>query len=210
MADDSKHLNIYLHKILEYIKKQDRAVGYKELEDQTGVSILKNPYLIKSLRANEKILLENNSIKFVPAYVIRTKDDLLDILKAVNAQEGIEISKLKDSPFPIQEFIDQLIEENKIIMLKDLDGSEIVFYNESPFPSVSSEIKALWASIKVPNYHDITNELNEAGLKGSDNPTIIKNRIIKKTASKKNKRRITITNTHVKGLDLQNLDDSDS
>jgi len=210
MADDSKHLNIYIHKILEFLKKLDRAVGYKEIEDNTGISILKHPDLIKAFRTNDKLLFENNTVRFVPSYVIRSVDDLLDILKTVNSQEGIEMAKLEDSPFDIKPFINQLKQENKIIILKDLDSSEIVFYNESVFPFVSEEIKSLWASVKVPNYYDIINELNQAGLKGSDNPTVVKNRVIKKTVSKKSKRRITITNTHVKGLDLQNLDDSDS
>lgn len=210
MADDSKHLNIYIHKILEFLKKLDRAVGYKEIEDNTGISILKHPDLIKAFRTNEKILFENNTVRFVPSYVIRSVDDLLDILKTVNSQEGVEMAKLEDSPFDIKPFINQLKEENRIIILKDLDSSEIVFYNENAFPFVSEEIKSLWASVKVPNYCDIINELNQAGLKGTDNPTVIKNRVIKKTVSKKSKRRITITNTHVKGLDLQNLDDSDS
>lgn len=208
--DDSKHLNTFVHKILDFLKRHDRALGYREVEENTGIDILSNPNLVRSLKTNPKILLTHQSIQFVPTYSIRSAQDLLNILKQVSSQEGIEMSKLEDSPVNIKGFVEALRSEGKIIVLKDLDGSEIVFHNENPFPHVKDEIKELWASIKVPNYHDITEELNNAGLKSSGNQTIRKIKPLKSVKSKKNKRRVTITNTHVKGLDLTGMDDSDS
>lgn len=207
--DSSKHLNTFIHKILDFLKKYDRALGYGEVEEGTGISVLSNPHLVRSLKMNPKVLLTHQSIQFVPKYPIRSTEDLLGILKGVNQQEGIEMSELEDSPVDIKKFVGKLKSEDKIIVLKDLDGSEIIFYNEIPFSSVRSEIRELWASINIPNYHDITEELRNAGLKGSSNQTVKKIMPPKGVKSKRSKRRITITNTHVRGLDLTGLDDSD-
>lgn len=48
-----------------------------------------------------------------------------------------------------------------------MDNSEIVFYNYSEDPVVDQEIKVLRDAIKIPNYHDLIEELNVARLKST-------------------------------------------
>ena len=74
---------------------------------------------------------------------------------------------------------------------------------------IKPEIKELWVSIKVPNHHDIVDQLSNAGLKNSEEQAFKKKKLTKQPKNKRNKRKITITNTHVSGLDLNNMEDSD-
>lgn len=208
-SDFSKHVNTFVHKILELLKKYDKALSYSEIEEKTGISVLNNTNLVRALKSNPKINISHESIQFIPSYLIRSTEDLIKELKAVNGKEGIEMSKLLESPIDIKPFIDELLQQNKVIILKDIDNSQILFYNEDPIPIIKKEIKDLWESIKVPNIHAIGQELNEGGLKNSEIQVFKKQKAVKLNKNKKNKRRITLTNTHVKGLDLNDLDNSD-
>lgn len=208
-ADGSKHVNTFIHKILDLLKRHDRALSYREIEEKTGINVLNNVQLVRALKINPKVAITHESVQFLPSYTIRSTGDLLSILKEANGKEGVEMSKLLESPVDISPFINELAQQNKIIILKDIDNSEIVFFNEEPIPALKKEIKDLWASVKVPNFHGIAQELSESGLKGTEMHVLKKQRASKQTKQKKSKRRIAITNTHVKGLDLNNLDDSD-
>lgn len=209
MLDSSKHVNTFVHRILELLKKHDRPLSYEEIEEQTGINVLSNVQLVRALRINPKIAITHSSIQFLPSYAIRNIEDLLNILKEANGKEGIEMSKLLDTPVDVTPFIEELTREKRIIILKDMDGSEIVFYNELPNPGLKKEIRDLWADVKVPNFHDIAQELSESGLKGPGMSVLKKERPVRQSKLKKGKRRVAITNTHVKGLDLENLGESD-
>lgn len=208
-SNSSRHLNTYIHKILELLKKNDHALTYGEIEEQTGINILSNVQLVRALKANSKVLITQESISFVPTFIIRSVDDLLDILKGLNGKGGVEMSKLTDSPFDITGFVETLVSNKKMIILKDIDNSEIAFYNEMVCPPIKPEIKDLWASIKIPNHHDIVDQLSNAGLKNSEEQAFKKKKVIKQSKNKRSKRKIAITNTHVAGLDLNNMEDSD-
>ena len=119
------------------------------------------------------------------------------------------MNKLNESGTDISEFIKSLLLNEKIIILKDIDNSEVVFYNEMNSKPIKPEIKELWVSIKVPNHHDIVDQLSNAGLKNSEEQAFKKKKLTKQPKNKRNKRKITITNTHVSGLDLNNMEDSD-
>ncbi|ORD94551.1 hypothetical protein ECANGB1_539 [Enterospora canceri] len=101
------------------------------------------------------------------------------------------------------------IVKDDFIILRDLDGGEIVFLNQSVsnLPTeddVLDRIREMWESVPVPNYQNVLEELNRAGIKHQTEEA--KKEPVKKIEKrKKYKRRIKITNTHVKGLDLNNL-----
>lgn len=208
-ANSARHLNTYIHKILELLKKNDRAMSYQEIEEKTGINVLGNIQLVRALKSNSKIAITQESIRFIPTFSIRSVEDLLEILKSSNGKEGIEMSKLCDSAVDISHFIQSLQSNNKIIILKDIDNSEVVFYNEMIVDPIKPSIKELWSSIKVPNHHDIVNQLSNAGLKNSEEQAFKKKKLSKQSKNKRNKRKIAITNTHVSGLDLNNMEDSD-
>jgi transcription initiation factor TFIIE subunit beta len=208
-SDNSRHLNTFILKILEFLKKSDKALSYREIEEKTGISILSNVNLVRALKSNVKIELLQNSIRFIPSFIIRSVEDLIGVLKETKGKGGIEMNKLSDSPFDITGFVKTLVDSNQMIILKDIDNSEIAFYNEMNCPKIKPEIKELWVSIKIPNHHDIVEQLNIAGLKNSEEQTFKKKKISKQAKGKRSKRKIAITNTHVVGLDLNNMEDSD-
>lgn len=69
------------------------------------------------------------------------------------------------------------------------------------------DIVALWKSVRVPGFQDLISEMSVAGIKTNISETVKRKAIIKKTKSKRYRRNIKITNTHVKGLDLNKLDE---
>ncbi|KAI5168475.1 transcription initiation factor TFIIE subunit beta [Pancytospora epiphaga] len=210
MHDEQKHLNSYIHRILETLRREDRSFTYQELQKELGINILANQLLCRALKNNPKIEIDRNMLRFVPLYNIRTVEDLRSVLLGAAANEGIEIFKLVDSPVDVQPFVEKLINDGDILTLKDLDGSEILFYNKYPgIRSASDEIRELWASVKIPSYHDIMEELGTAGIQ-SEYGQVLKKRLIKrKETRKRSQRRVKITNTHVKGLDLNGMNESD-
>ena len=201
------HLNSYIHKILDLLKKEDHPFTFKEIYSKLGVNILTNMPLMKALRNNPKILMDRESLKFVPLFNVRSTADLAGILREKSGVEGVELSKLADSPVDIRPFVAELGAQGRIFVLKDMDGSEIIFYNPLTVAPASPEIAQMWGSIKIPNYHDIIEELNTAGLKNASSQTVKKKAVAKKEPKKRSQRRIKITNTHVKGLDLSGLND---
>lgn len=202
---NDKHINTYIHEILNYLKQASSQVTFTELYSKLKIDIHSNGHLIKALQKNEKIKMTNNSIEYLYTYNINTEDELLKILKENN--EGIEMVKLKDNKFNIDEIIEKCKNEEKLIILKDLDNAEVCFFNDSFCIKPDQDIIDLWMQIKIPGYQDLIRELNSVGLK-SDKKEIVKRKAIpKKTKTKKYRRNIKITNTHVKGLDLSGMDD---
>lgn len=221
----NKHFNTYIHKIIEVIKKEDKKFSFAEVESKSGVKITN---LISILKNNPKISVENNFIKYVPEYNIKTKQDVIDLLK----NEGIEMDKLCDNFLDVRNIMD--IKEDRpqqvgvrkrakvvlppivtddFILLRDLDGQEIAFKNHK-FENLPQEdedldkIKALYNSIPIPNHQNVCEYLNDIGSKTQTQVT--KKKVPTNTLKKKKqKRRIKITNTHVEGLDLNNMDEDD-
>jgi transcription initiation factor TFIIE subunit beta len=112
-----------------------------------------------------------------------------------------------DSPVDASPFLEDLKARKEVIVLCDMDGSEIVFWNELAEEPTDAQIKSLWNQVRIGTYHDLIQELNTAGLKTEKAENIKKRSMIKINRSKRNKRRIRITNTHVKGLDLSGIQD---
>lgn len=200
-----RHLNTYIHDIINLLKKNG-TMTFEEIRKETNINLLNNYNLVKALRNNQRIIFQDNSLSYKHTYLIKSLDDLEDVLVKVCNREGIELNSLKDSPCDIMPFIEELKEAKKIVVLKDNDNSEVVFYNEMQVERVDEDVKDLWRSIKVPVYQDLIAQLNTAGLKKDKVEYTKKKVIIKKDKSKRYKRRIKITNTHVKGLDLSGME----
>ncbi|WUR03631.1 transcription initiation factor IIE subunit beta (tfa2) [Vairimorpha necatrix] len=199
MQENDRHTNSYLHDILTFLKSTSGSVTFTDLYNKLKIDIHSNLRLLNALQSNEKIRIQNNLIEYLYTYNIKNKEDLVEIFK--NKKEGIELVKLKDNPVDISGFLEDFL------ILKDNDGSEVVFYNELHIDKLDEELINLWRAVKIPGYQDMLSELNCAGLK-SDKNEVVKRKIInKKAKSKKYRRNIKITNTHVKGLDLSGMDD---
>lgn len=197
--DQDKHINSYLHEILTFLKSSANAISFTDLYSKLNIDIHSNTRLLKALENNDKILIKNNFIQYLYTYNIQSKGDLINIFS--KRKEGIELSKLRDNPIDISDFLDDFL------ILKDNDGIEVVFYDDMRIDKADDDIVALWKSVRVPGFQDLISEMSVAGIKTNISETVKRKAIIKKTKSKRYRRNIKITNTHVKGLDLNKLDE---
>lgn len=203
----SRHINSYIHTIIQFIKKYDRPLTFDEVEKNTNIKLLENRKLLKILSKNSKIIIKNNTILFKPVYNVKSEKDLEEIMISTNCEYGIEVEKLLDSPIDIRPFIENLKKKDIIYVLKDMDNSEVIFYNKLHLPPVNEKILEMYNKIKIPNHQDILRELSLAGIKVEDKASEErKNIVVKKSKIKKYKRKIKITNTHVKGLNLNDFE----
>lgn len=202
-----RHVNSYIHQIIQYVKNHDRPVHFEEIERKTLIKLNKNEKILSALSKNPRIEINTNSLLYKPLYNIRNENDLLELMKSTDSKFGIEMEKILDSPINLKPFIENLKDKKIIYILKDSDNSEILFLNKLNLEPADEKIKNLWDDIKVPNYSDIIKELSSAGIKVEQKFYEDKKNIVKKKSKvKRFKRKIKITNTHVKGLNLNDLE----
>lgn len=210
MSDNtrSRHVNSLIHTIIQYIKTIDHPVTFPEIEIHTRISLQNNPKLLTALSTNPKVILTANTLQFKPVYSIRSEDDLHELIRNTNCKNGISLAHLLDSPVDVQSFVDSLRKKNIVFLLKDSDNSEILYFN--PLNSVFAaniQIKKLYDDISVPSYTDILTELSSAGIKVEKRYfEKRKNVVVKKNQVRRFRRKIKITNTHVKGLNLNDIE----
>ncbi|KRH93734.1 Transcription initiation factor IIE, beta subunit [Pseudoloma neurophilia] len=202
-----RHVNSLIHSIMQYIKNLDRNVPFEEIQRMTMIELEGDRKLIEALQKNKRVQVGKNFLRYKPQYNIREEKDLETLMKNTKCRNGVSVTRLTDSPVNVRALIDSLVEKKIVYILKDSDGSEILFYNKVVVQPADEKIKALWSEISVPNYPDILKELNQAGIKVEQKFFDDKKNIVKKKPKvKKFKRKIKITNTHVKGLNLNDMD----
>lgn len=197
-----RHSNLYIHTILTAIKKHNRPVPFKEIEVETGIDIEKTQGLLDLLTRNQRIVLTGRALKFVPLYKIESEEDLLEILKSTKSEHSLSLEELLDRSNDIKPFIDNLVEKNQAIILKDIDGSSTIFYNsKDEIRNADPEILRLYEEVSVPEPRELTKQLLNAGLsiKSQEKPL---RKAIPMQRKKKYHRKIKITNTHLNSADL--------
>lgn len=95
-----RHLNTYIHDIINLLKKKG-TMSFDEIHKETGINLLNNYNLVKSLRNNQRIILEDNTLSYRHSYLIKSLEDLENVL---SNREGIEMNSLKDSPVTLPPF----------------------------------------------------------------------------------------------------------
>ncbi|KAK1349036.1 transcription factor TFIIE beta subunit, TFIIEB, Tfa2 [Hamiltosporidium tvaerminnensis] len=195
-----RHLNSYIHAILTLLKQHDRPLSFSEIKQSLNIDLTQNRQLFDILHKNPKITFTNDTLLFQPLYNIRSAEDLEKIMK--ESEGGLLLNDLLDSPVDVQPFIAELQKENKIFVLKDTDNSQIVFFNGTIQNTAAPQIKSLFHTISVPNYQDLIKELNTAGIKSGIQEEKKRYVVVQKSKVKKYKRKIKITNTHIKDLNL--------
>ncbi|KAK6089301.1 hypothetical protein P3W45_001709 [Vairimorpha bombi] len=205
-TDTDRHINSYIHDILNFLKSHNGPVSFTDIYKKLRIDVHNNYRLFRALQTNEKISITNNFIQYMYTYNIKHKEDLLSILS--KNKEGIELAKLKDNQRDISEILEECKKDMQCIVLKDNDGSEVVFYNDMVIDQVDTDLINLWRSVRIPGYQDLLRELNVAGIKSDKNESVKRKAITKKTKTKKYRRNIKLTNTHVKGLDLSGMDEN--
>lgn len=199
---NTRHSNLYIHTILTAIKKHNRPVSFKEIEVETGIDIEKTHGLIDLLTKNQRIVLSEKTLRFIPLYKIENERDLLEILKKTNSEHSLSLEELLDRSNDIKPFINSLLKKNQAIILKDIDGSSTIFYNaREDIKNVDPEILKLYEEVSVPDPRELTKQLLNAGLytKVQEKPL---RKVLPMQRKKKYHRKIKITNMHLNNTDL--------
>lgn len=200
------HINTYKHTILNLLKSTNAKFTIEQIEKCTNIVIKGNDELLKSLIETGRVVYEEDTLKFKHKFEYKNLEEFEETLKLYELK-GIDINCLKDAPIDITPFIEQLKEENKIVIIKDFDGSHVLFYNSFCEIKASDEIKELWDSVQIGDFNDILKELNDKiSDKKEKSDKTLKKQNKEEPKKKRVRRRIRITNTHVKDLDLRNLE----
>ncbi|EJW03118.1 hypothetical protein EDEG_02504 [Edhazardia aedis USNM 41457] len=197
-----QHLNTYIHTIISHVRKYDHPVSFASILKTYKINLYENPMILQLLKKNSKIIVECDTLQYKPTYDIKSKDDLLTLLKHVSGETGLEYNELIDGPINVIPFINSLVESGDIFILKDFDGSQILFHNDLKYPRASAEVLTAYHQIKVPEYNDMLEEMKCAGLSTGHISKKRQIHVQQPKQTKKVKRKIKITNTHLKDLDL--------
>jgi transcription initiation factor TFIIE subunit beta len=196
-----------LFEIIDCLKQEPVPITNNDIIRKTTIDIISSPELFDAVKNNDRILYNptTETFEYKPNYKIRTKEDLLDLLRRHRGVLGMEVKELKQSYTRVTELIDELDKEKRILCMRNKDGTpKVVYYNDPSFQiSISDEFKVYWNDVKLPMDMDLEPELRKAGLQ----PMQVQFKKIKSgndsKGKKKRKSRFKMTNTHLEGVDLK-------
>jgi transcription initiation factor TFIIE subunit beta len=144
-----------------------------------------------------------NSYMFKPLHNIATADDLLKFLQNQESALGINVRELKDGWNDVEETIDRLEAEHKLLVIRNKkDHHPRMVWVDDPTLDVplDQEFKDIWSQIPLPSVEDTIKELRRMNHKSTGEParTDLNNK--PKKEKKKVRRGQKITNIHMQGL----------
>jgi transcription initiation factor TFIIE subunit beta len=196
-----------LFEIIDCLKQEPIPITNNDIIRKTTIDIMASPELFEAVKKNDRILYneQNQTFEFKPTYKIRTREDLLDLLRRNRGVMGMEVKELKQSYTRVTEIIDELDKERLILCIRNKDGTpKVVYYFDQTYQiSISDEFKRYWDDVKLPMDMDLEPELRKGGLK----PMQVELKKVKSAndskSKKKRKSRFKMTNTHLEGVDLK-------
>ncbi|ANB15698.1 Tfa2p [Sugiyamaella lignohabitans] len=198
------HQSTQLVHAVEYIKRHDQPVKWKDIERYLSFPI--EP-LLKLMRNIDRIKIddENQTASYVSEYNIYSADDLLSFLRAQKTFQGIQVKKLKDGWNGCLDAIDKLEKSEDIVVLrmKKENGPKYIWANTGgTIGGIDPAFTELWKKVKVPTASELPGLLEKAGLKPAsvDPATVKKTNTPEKDRKQKKPRRGKITNTHLRGV----------
>ncbi|KAF9203898.1 hypothetical protein BGZ49_005915 [Haplosporangium sp. Z 27] len=201
-----KHINSLLLNAINFLKTSDEPQSVEDLKRKGNIDLDAKPELFQLLKANEKVLYDqlNGTFVFKPTYHIKSKEDLLMILEKRRNEGGMDYKELKDSYSKLAQSVEELANEGRILVIRNKDGNpRVLFWNDQRYnTAMDKEFRDIWHSLRITDELDLSKELEKAGLthmqvydkKGPGEAP-------KRKPVRRN-RKVKITNTHMKGLDL--------
>ncbi|KAF9432759.1 hypothetical protein BGZ76_010365 [Entomortierella beljakovae] len=201
-----KHINSLLLNAINYLKTLDEPQSIEDLKRKGGIDLDAKPDLFQLLKANEKVLYDqaNGTFVYKPTYHIKSKEDLFMILEKRKNEGGMDYKELKDSYSKLAQSVEELANEGRILVIRNKDGNpRVLFWNDQRYNTgMDKEFREIWHSLRITDDLDLSKELEKAGLthmqvydkKGPGD--------IPKRKPVRRNRKVKITNTHMKGLDL--------
>ncbi|KAF9946855.1 hypothetical protein BGZ72_011085 [Mortierella alpina] len=207
-----KHINSLLLGAINYLKAcspgftvdEPQTVG--DLKRKGNVDLEAKPELFELLKTNEKVSYDTISETFVykPTYHIKNKDDLLAMLEKRKNEGGMEYKELKDSYSKLAESVKELSDEGRILVVRNKDGMpRVLYWNDVRYnTAMDQDFRDIWHKLRIPDEVDLPKELEKAGL---THMQVFDKKGPGETPKRKQVRRnrkMKITNTHMKDLDL--------
>ncbi|KAJ3139390.1 hypothetical protein HK100_011665 [Physocladia obscura] len=201
-------LQTQLTTMLAVLKTLELPIAYSGLSAKLGTDILSSADLIQVWKACDKIGFDDGKqeIWYKRQFSVRSKEELLNLLKANCNIGGLDVKVLKEGYSAINDAIKELEEAGKILVIKNKDGNpKVVYYNNLPSEAVSKypssvEFKTYWDKVEVPDDEEISKELSRAGLSVTDMTSLkAVPAKMKPRAGKARGRKAKITNTHLEG-----------
>ncbi|RKP11008.1 hypothetical protein THASP1DRAFT_12074 [Thamnocephalis sphaerospora] len=187
-------------------QKHDSPLTMAEMKKHTSVDIAKDPALFQALSQNAKVTFnaENGTFAYKPEHNVKTKEEVLALLRDGAGAGGIELCELKDSNANVAKLAEELSASGDVLIARNRDGTaRILYYNDTSLnTAMDEEFKAMWRSLKVPDEADLPKRMAEAGLKTMDVFDTSVKREPKMKRPKQRTRKGKITNTHLEGIDL--------
>ncbi|RIA99514.1 hypothetical protein C1645_746995 [Glomus cerebriforme] len=206
-----KHTLSQLHNVIRYLKeKVDVPQTAEDLKANKVADIIANKDLYNHMINNEKIQYNSvdRTFQYKPDYAIRTKDDLLNLLKErqdkVGVSRGMPYRELDDC-IDLTNSIKELESEGKIMVIRLMkDGSpRLLYYNDLQFNTpMDKEFVEMFHNVEVPDETDLKKSLEGAGLQTMavlENKTRAEDKP-KQRKRKQPNRKIKITNTHLENF----------
>ncbi|KAF9976818.1 hypothetical protein BGZ73_007725 [Actinomortierella ambigua] len=201
-----RHTNSLLFAAIKYLRDAEEPQTAEDIRRKGNVDLEANPELYQALKDSSKIDYDmvSHTFQYRPTYNIKSKEDLLALLEKNKNVGGMEYKELKDSYSKLPEAVRQLAEEGKILVIKTKDGQpRVLYWNDVRYnTAMDREFRDIWHRMRVPDETDLPKELVKAGLAHMQVHDKKGPGEVKKQKTARKNRRMKITNTHMKDLDL--------
>ncbi|KAL1926055.1 hypothetical protein VTP01DRAFT_7148 [Rhizomucor pusillus] len=201
-----QHLMSQLYTVIQFLKEHDTPQSIISIRSRTGVDIVNNAELWDKLVHNDKIDFDslNKTFAYKPAYSIKSKEDLLNLLIEKKEEGGMDFNHLKESNAKLGDIVEELADEGQILVIRNKEGNpRVLFHNDMQYNTpIDAEFQKMWSEIPIPDETDLPKKLESAGLKTME---VFENKVTEEPKIKRSKarnRKIKITNTHLSHIDL--------
>ncbi|CAG8703306.1 16069_t:CDS:2, partial [Acaulospora morrowiae] len=162
-----------LHNVISYLKeKVDSPQTAEDLKRENIADITSNRELYEIMIKNPKIVYNaaDGTFQYKPIYPIRSKEDLLKLLKERKDKVGVSrgmLFKDLDDCTDLTNVIEELEKEGKIMVIRLMkdNSPRLLYWNDQQYNTpMDKEFVDMFNSVKVPDESDLKKSLEAAGL----------------------------------------------
>ncbi|CAG8544896.1 15368_t:CDS:10 [Acaulospora colombiana] len=163
-----KHTLSQLHNVIRFLKEKiDSPQTAEDLKRENIADITSNSKLYELMIKNPKIVYnpEDRTFQYKPVYPIRSKEDLLNLLKErkdkVGVPRGMSFKELDDCT-DLTKVIEELESEGKIMVIRLMkdNSPRLLYWNDQRYNTpMDKEFVDMFNSVKVPDESDLKKSL---------------------------------------------------
>lgn len=200
-----------------WLKKDDKTRTLKEILGHLSIPLSDPRAKQIAARLKDKKLLgvaftpdpENNRwdaglYQFRPKLPVRNKEQLFSYLQSRPDAQGVRVSELKDGFADVDDAIDELEREHRILVHRRKLGPYMVWADDpSLHNDIDPEFTTMWMRTELPNVDDLVRKLLDAGQKPASEDPAKRIKLVKGAKEKKKRKARAggkTTNTHMAHL----------